>query len=102
MNPTDNRGVHTHDFRLTGRCVCGQSLLPEVPPPVAPVDDKWLEETEQWASAEYLAPDAIKYLQARLKRLLRERSMQAVAAQGVVHMTVEPDMEKRAEIWNEG
>lgn len=21
--PTDDRGVHTHDFRETGRCICG-------------------------------------------------------------------------------
>jgi hypothetical protein len=36
------------------------------------VSDKWLDEAEQFATAEYLAPDAIIFLQARLKRLIRE------------------------------
>lgn len=36
------------------------------------VSDQWLEDSEQWATAEYLQPDSIKFLQARLKRLVRE------------------------------
>ena len=36
------------------------------------VSEKWLEEAEQFATAEYLAQDAVIYLQARLKRLIKE------------------------------
>jgi len=36
------------------------------------VTKKWLEETEQWATAEYIKADGIMFLQARLKRLLKE------------------------------
>ena len=36
------------------------------------VSKKWLEETEQWATAEYIRADGVMFLQARLKRLLKE------------------------------
>ena len=36
------------------------------------VTKKWLEECDQFATAEYLQADAVIFLQARLKRLLKE------------------------------
>ena len=36
------------------------------------ISEKWLQEADQFATAEYLPPDAVIFLQARLKRLLKE------------------------------
>jgi len=36
------------------------------------VSKQWLEESDQWASAEYINADGVVFLQARLKRLLKE------------------------------
>ena len=36
------------------------------------VSEKWLDECDQFATAEYLQADAVIFLQARLKRLLKE------------------------------
>jgi len=45
------------------------------------VSEKWLEETDQFATAEYLQADAVIFLQARLKRLLKEyRALREVQA----------------------
>ena len=33
---------------------------------------KWLDDCEEWIEAEYLKPDAVPFLQARLKRAVEE------------------------------
>src|SRR6187402_2735793 len=61
-----------HHRRVRGlRCVRGGDGLDRLGGHMA-VTKKWLEECDQFATAEYLQADAVIFLQARLKRLLKE------------------------------
>jgi hypothetical protein len=89
MNPTDDHGVHTHDFRETlGRCICGELVTYD---PKHPERGGVLDRQEYAGLYEAIAavPDAG-----------HEASFVLPALR--MHVAGVPDMETRAELFNEG
>lgn len=92
MTPTDDKGVHTHDFRETvGRCICGELSEPKEKP-VLNID---VPETDWKAyAADYLSGDPER-LKQHLPEWMRDSTVN-------IHVAYAPDMEVRAELFNEG
>jgi hypothetical protein len=120
MNPTDDHGVHTHDFRETlGRCICGELVTYD---PKHPERGGMLDR-EEYAGL-YEAAEALRDGPSVLNIAVPETDWKAYAADQLsgdparllqhlpewmrnaevvnMHVATAPDMETRAEIWNEG